>query len=417
MTDTDSALPLFAGYGIELEYMIVDRERLDVRPLTDQVLKRVAGEYVNEILDGPIGWSNELVLHVIEIKTNGPAASLEPLPGQFLSDIGRINDILAEHGAQLMPGAMHPWMDPWRETRLWPHEASEIYDSYNRIFDCQGHGWSNLQSMHVNLPFADDREFAALHAAIRVLLPAMPALAASSPLMQSEYTGLLDTRLETYRHNSRRIPSITGLVVPEAATGRQHYQDTILSPMYRDIAALDPGRILQHEWLNSRGAIARFDRNAIEIRVLDVQESAHADVAIAALIVAVLKRLVGQRWSDSTRHNALATAALAELLQRAIKDAEQALIDDRDYLSLFAFPDRKCELRELWQYLLETLDGEGAELAPPLRAAVALILDRGSLARRIRQAIGGQVHRPRLEETYRRLCECLAQGRSFEGLD
>jgi hypothetical protein len=30
--------------------------------------------------------------------------------------------------------------------------------------------------------------------------------------------------------------------------------------------------VLRHEWVNARGAIARFDRSAIEIRVLDVAE-------------------------------------------------------------------------------------------------------------------------------------------------
>ena len=52
--------------------------------------------------------------------------------------------------------------------------------------------------------------------------------------------------------------------------------------MYDDIAPLDPDAVLQHEWLNARGAIARFDRNTIELRVLDVQECPRADLAICA---------------------------------------------------------------------------------------------------------------------------------------
>ena len=79
----------------------------------------------------------------------------------------------------LLPGGAHPWMDPGREMVLWPHDAHEIYDLYNTIFDCRGHGWANLQSAHLNLPFAGDAEFASLHAAIRILLPLMPALTAS----------------------------------------------------------------------------------------------------------------------------------------------------------------------------------------------------------------------------------------------
>ena len=42
----------------------------------------------------------------------------------------------------------------------------------------------------------------------------------------------------------------------------------------------------------ARGAIARFDRNAIEIRVLDVQECLQADLAVCSAIVAVLHLLV-----------------------------------------------------------------------------------------------------------------------------
>ena len=70
-------LHLFEGYGIELEYMIVDRDTLDVLPVTDRVLEQVAGETVNEVERGPLGWSNELVLHVIELKTNGPVAAAQ----------------------------------------------------------------------------------------------------------------------------------------------------------------------------------------------------------------------------------------------------------------------------------------------------------------------------------------------------
>jgi hypothetical protein len=86
----------------------------------------------------------------------------------------------------LLPTGAHPLMDPFTETRLWPHEHKEIYNLYNRIFDCRGHGWSNLQSTHLNLPFSGDAEFKKLHAAIRLLLPLIPALSASTPLLDGK---------------------------------------------------------------------------------------------------------------------------------------------------------------------------------------------------------------------------------------
>ena len=417
MTGTTATLALFAGYGIEIEYMIVDRDRCNILPVTDQVLKTVAGEYVNEFDAGPIAWSNELVLHVIELKTNGPVATLDPLPLQFTSNIQQINTILSDINGQLMPTAMHPWMNPWQETRLWPHEASEIYDTYNRIFNCQGHGWSNLQSVHINLPFADDLEFALLHAAIRVLLPIMPALSASSPIMDGNYTGLLDSRLETYRRNAEPVPHITGLVIPEPVSNYLEYQSKILEPMYAAIAPHDPEGILQYEWLNSRGAIARFDRNAIEIRVLDTQETSRADIAIAAMIISTLKKLVSAIWSDTIQQNQLVTEALAELFILTIKDGELAVIKDKSYLDIFRFPARKCQIQELWQYLLESASTDDADLKPELRATINNIIQRGPLARRIKLAIGNNIKRSRMEEAYRQLCACLANDQLFEGID
>ena len=416
MMETIGTLPLFAGYGIELEYIIVDRDQHNVLPVTDQLLKAAAGDYVSDYEEGSIAWSNELVLHVIELKTNGPVSTLTGLPDLFSANIHRINKILANMNGRLMPAAMHPWMDPFKETRLWPHESSEIYDSYNRIFNCQGHGWSNLQSMHINLPFADDHEFALLHAAIRILLPIMPALAASSPIMDGQYSGLLDTRLEVYRRNAEKIPSITGLVIPEPADNYLDYQNMILQPMYAAIAPHDPEGILQYEWLNSRGAIARFDRNAIEIRVLDTQETPQADIAIAAMSITILKKLAAAIWSDVTEQNQLDTEALAELLMLVIKEGELATIANKSYLELFEFPDRKGQVQELWRYLLESISADDTDLIPELRKTIEYIIHCGPLARRIKQSIGKECKRSHMEETYRQLCDCLHDGQLFEGI-
>src|SRR3954462_5006799 len=98
-------------------------------------------------------------------------------------------------------------MNPDVETRLWPHDNAEIYSAYDQIFGCRSHGWANLQSMHVNLPFANDTEFARLHAAVRLVLPLLPALGASSPFAEGRAPGPLDLRLQAYRANSPSIPS------------------------------------------------------------------------------------------------------------------------------------------------------------------------------------------------------------------
>jgi len=397
-------LGLFQGFGVELEYMIVDRERLNVLPISDRVLAAQAGRIESEVEVGPLSWSNELVSHVIELKTNGPAPTLDPLAGLFQEHVGRINAHLAPAGARLLPTAMHPFMDPLTETRLWEHEYNAVYAAFDRIFGCKGHGWSNLQSAHVNLPFHGDGEFGRLHAAIRLVLPLLPALAASSPVFDGRATGVLDSRLEAYRRNCARIPSITGDVVPEPVYTRGDYEREILQRLYRDIAPHDPEGVLQEEWLNARGAIARFDRETIEIRVIDVQECPAADLAVVAVTVKAIEALTKERWTGLAEQQAWPVAPLAGILGRTMREAEAATIEDARYLATFGLAG-PCTAGDVWRHLAR-------EVLPEVPAALATMLERGTLARRILRAMeGGRT----IESVYRELCDCLAEGRVFVG--
>jgi glutamate---cysteine ligase / carboxylate-amine ligase len=443
-----SALATFQGYGIELEYMIVDRHQLSPVPIADQLLRAATDVFTSEVDRGLLGWSNEMALHVIEIKNRRPASALESLPTAFQTEVRYINRILELFGARLMPTAMHPWMDPRREMRLWPHANADLYQTYGRIFDCNSHGWANLQSMHINLPFANDGEFSRLHAAVRLVLPILPALAASSPIAEGSNTGFADFRMEAYRNNAQSIESITGQVIPETVSSRADYERTILAPMYRDIAPHDPQHVLQHEWLNSRGAIARFDRNAIEIRVIDTQECPQADLAIAAATVAVVEALyaagpvssalplvggalplvaggsvtggsVTEGNATPTPQRALSpqqeigTDTLAAILLDCIRNADQAVIDNARYLALLGFPGSRCTAHELWHHLIETIQRGDRKLPALWHEPLQTILEHGPLARRILQAVDGDHSSRRLTAVYRQLCDCLQQGRMF----
>ena len=52
-------------------------------------------QYVGEVEAGDVSWSNELVAHVVELKTADPASSLAPLARSFQGQIRRINELLA----------------------------------------------------------------------------------------------------------------------------------------------------------------------------------------------------------------------------------------------------------------------------------------------------------------------------------
>ncbi len=408
-------LKLFEAHGVEIEYMIVDAATLDVLPAADWLIRSAAGadQFVGDVAFGPITWSNELVLHVVELKCSAPAANLAGLAAEFHRNVARANERLAGLGGRLLPGGMHPWMDPTTQTVLWPHEYNVVYQNFDRIFGCRGHGWSNLQSAHLNLPFRGDEEFARLHAAVRIVLPLLPALAASSPFVDGSLGPALDNRLAAYRTNCARVPRVAGRVIPEPAFSRSAYEDEILLPLYRDIAPHDPDGVLQDEWLNARGAIARFERGSIEVRLLDAQERPAADVAIIALLSAVTRELTRERWSSLARQQAATVDALEPILRATVRDAERAAIADGSVLELLGIRDCPLSAGEVWRRLREQLDAPLRALAPETLPALDLVLEHGSLATRLVRAVGPRPNRQRLRDVYARLADCLRDDQAF----
>lgn len=402
-------LHLFQGYGIELEYMIVDRETLSVKPICDQILQKLAGTIVSEFEIEGVGISNELALHVLELKTAEPVPAIGQAVPALHRVVAMLNSELAAFGARLLPGGMHPWMDPAREMVLWPHEYHEIYQTYHRIFDCAKHGWINLQSIHLNLPFAGDDEFGRLHAAVRYLLPLMPALAASSPIVAGAPADNRDSRLIAYQENQRLVPSIAGQIVPEPVYTAAAYQEQVLTPMYLDLKHYDPAGTLCFEWLNSRGAIARFDRNAIEIRVLDMQECPNADGAMTATVAAILRALVEERWAPLDAIQDFPQTRLRQVFQGCVSAAETATIDDGDYLRGLGITASRTTARDVWLQLMQRVQVE-----PVFASWWDVYRRHGSLATRILSGVGATVSPERLQAIYRRLADCLLENNFFE---
>jgi gamma-glutamyl:cysteine ligase YbdK (ATP-grasp superfamily) len=339
---------------------------------------------------------------------------LTGLGATFQAHVVRINKLLEAFDARLLPTGMHPWMDTQREFRLWPHEYSLVYATFNRIFGCAGHGWANVQSTHINLPFANDAEFARLHAAIRVVLPIIPGLAASTPVVDGKLTGDLDSRLTFYGGNAASVPSISGVVIPEPVFSIEEYKKGLLEKIYADLAALDPDGVLRHEWVNARGAIARFDRMALEIRTVDVQECPAADIAVTSAIVAAVRWLVEEAWSGTKEQRHWDHRELAELHKQVIRGGDSAVIDNKKFLQCFGYPESgKARCSDLWQHIAESALPKDA-LAPDSTAALSVILEQGCLARRLTAALDADLSSEHLRDVYARVADCLAAGRPFE---
>ena len=398
---------MFSVMGIEIEYMLVDKNTLNVRPVSDLILRELAGKQVNEADLGDIAVSNELVMHVIELKNNGPKPLNAPVIDQFQKTIMQLQPLLQEHELLFLPTGAHPWMNPHKETVRWPHGSNEIYRQFDSIFDCQGHGWANLQSMHVNLPYAGQQEFCRLHNSIRLLLPLLPALAASTPILDRKVTGLLDSRLYFYSRNQQKIPSISGDIIPDFIASEEEYDTRILQPMYRDIHPYDPDKILQYPWLNSRGAIPKLDHKAIEIRILDTQECVTADIAIAQAINAIL---MNWQKNDYYLNTPCETKALKLVFDQVISKGFHVRVDDSHLLRQWQLPTRTMTVKQIWSSLIEQIS---TDLGRNQQLALELILSQGNLSERILQALGAEYNNNHLKTIYQQLAECLLTNQQF----
>jgi len=278
--------------GPEHELSIVDQE-LKALPISDKVIKAYCGKTQNFIELPDFTFGKEMQLHVVEIKANHPFASPRQFEETMHNAVVTLSDFLHEKfGANLLGTGMHPLLK-LEETGIWPHHHKRIYEEYGRVFNLKQHGWLNIQSFHLNVPYSKEADGILQHNLLANICPYLPAIAASSPIYESALHENVDNRLAFYKVNQREVPSVTGDVVPEYASSFNIYRKEVIGKYTRDLARAGTAHtILNREWVNSRGVIFRFDRKALELRVMDEQECIKSDVALSCFVRAVLRGLM-----------------------------------------------------------------------------------------------------------------------------
>lgn len=128
-----------------------------------------------------------------------------------------------------------------------------------------------------------------MYNATALVIPYLPALAASSPMFDEQLQEAVDNRMEWIFRHQAAIPETQGEILPEPIASISDYRRRILQPMYQAIEARPGARVLKRDFLNARGAVLKFARRALEIRVLDMQECVKVDVAIAVFVRSVLR--------------------------------------------------------------------------------------------------------------------------------
>jgi len=382
----------FEVVGLELEYPIVGAD-LEIRHLVEDAFHRLNGRPTSDVEHAGAGFSNELADHVFELKTPVPERRLVRAEETLASGVRAFNRLLAdEWGARLLPTGMHPLMRP-EEGRLWRRSGGEIYAAYERVFGIRGHGWLNVQSCHVNLPFGvSDEDVVLLHDAVCCLLPYLPALTASSPLVEGEPGPAVDNRLAFYRGNQARVPRIAGDVVPEYMVSPAAYRRDVLGGIYRELRQIPEAARLRHEWVNSRGAIVRFSRRAIEVRVLDTQECPKMDVAVAAFLRGALAHLVTRLAAgDLERPEHRLLVADYEAVVAAGRSARVAA----PHLGRSVGAEGGTRAADVLTSLLAPAADELAAEERPYLALVERRLEHGNLSERILAALAGTPDRQR----------------------
>lgn len=262
----------------------------------DKVIKDFHGRIVNFVEQTNFTFGKELQMHVMEVKPNAPFKSPEEFDETMHEAVLSLLDFLkSKYNAFLLGTGMHPLLR-LEETGVWHHRHRQIYEEYRRVFNLKRHGWLNIQSFQLNLPYSREKDGVLLHNLIANACAFLPAISASSPIYEGKLGENVDNRLHFYMLNQKEVPSITGDVIPEYASSFEQYKREIIERYTLDLAKSGVKKHLLHQdWVNSRGVIFRFDRKALEIRVMDEQECVKSDVALSCFIRALLRGLMHEK--------------------------------------------------------------------------------------------------------------------------
>jgi gamma-glutamyl:cysteine ligase YbdK (ATP-grasp superfamily) len=375
---------------------------LKALPIVDKVIRDFCGKVINFVELPQFTFGKELQLHVMEIKANAPFRSPELFEETMQDAVATLLDYLwKKHHAHLLGTGMHPLLR-LEETSIWPHRHRKIYQEYGKIFNLKQHGWLNIQSFHLNLPYSKENQGVLLHNLLAGLCAYLPAISASSPIFEGTVGPNIDNRLYFYKMNQREIPSIAGDVIPDYVSSFNQYRREVIEGYSQDMAKAGAGKtILFKEWVNSRGVIFRFDRSALEVRVMDEQECVKSDVALSCFIRAALRGLIANQVEPLPH-------------QLLVRDFNSVMAKGLNAKVLH--PNGETA-RQVCQYLFNLASENAQEDEKKYLWIVKKRIESGNLSELIRERILEKAQKTDLEEAilsvYSTLIKCLADNQPY----
>ena len=273
--------------GVEEEYLLVDKETraLVVDPpqsLMNECEERCGSQVTSEFLRSQIEIGTKVCNNIQEAR----------------EDLRRLRRIIVEvanaHGCAPIAASTHPFSS-WIDQK---HTAKDRYDSL--MLEMQGAAQRLLIcGMHVHVGIDDDELRIDLMNQMSYFLPHLLALSCSSPFWEGRDTGLKSYRLTVFDALPR-----TG--IPERFASYAEYQRHIRILMDAGLIE-DATRI----WWDLRPS-ARYP--TLETRIMDVCTRLDDAVALAALLVCILRMLYRLRTQQSALANLHAHADSRESL-------------------------------------------------------------------------------------------------------
>jgi len=386
--------------GPEHELSLVSPD-LKPLPISDKVIKSYCGKTINFIELPNFTFGKELQLHVMEIKANQPFKEPSEFETTMHNAVCTLSGIVAKHGAKLLGTGMHPLLK-FGDTGVWTHYHQKIYKAYSKIFNLNQHGWLNIQSFHLNLPYQKEADAIQIHNHLCNLCTYLPAITASSPIFEGKTGPDIDNRLQFYKVNQKEVPSITGDVIPEYVSSLKGYKRDVIGRYSKDLAKVGADKtLLNREWVNSRGIIFRFDRRALEVRLMDEQECIKMDVALACFIRAALRGLI---------------ALNAELMpyDLLVKDFNAVVRNGLE--AKVSSPNGKTA-RQVCQYYLKLAEANADAEEKKYLPLVARRIEKGNLSELITAAVRRRAGKTGFHEAivdvYLTLIKCLCTNEPF----
>jgi len=278
--------------AVEEEFAILDPETLSLTNRFEELKAAAEGTELEPHLVG------ELIASEVEVRT-GRCESFAEVVARIPERRAQLSTLVDRLGVTLGATGTHPW-SPWQEQRIIDTPHYRIRDEQLRYVVWR----NNSFGLHVHVAIRGVDRAVQVCDALRVYLPELLALSASSPFVENVNTGLHSARNQIF---TRFFPRCG---VPDVYGDWRTFEDYVRM-------LFDTGSIREHTemWWSVRPHLA-FP--TVEIRICDAQPLQEEAISLAALSYALVARVA--RAIDEGEHMLLPTnREIEENFWRAIR--------------------------------------------------------------------------------------------------